>query len=68
MRSYIPLFFMLFTACKVQQPSSSDNGIPTAMVKAMRWQEAHPIQANAGSRGTDISMRMISSSRIVTCT
>lgn len=41
-------------ACKVRQNApSSDSTIPTALVRAMRWQEAHPIQAKAPTDWTN---------------
>jgi rhamnogalacturonyl hydrolase YesR len=54
--AFAPLLGALLpiAACKVRQPApSADGGIPAAMVKAMRWQEAHPIQAKSPTDWTN---------------
>ena len=49
----VVILLFLFTACKVQQPLSVTEDISTAMLKAMRWQEAHPIQAKSPTDWTN---------------
>jgi rhamnogalacturonyl hydrolase YesR len=52
---YHTLIFIsiIFSGCKVQQPAAKNGDIKTAMIKAMRWQEAHPIQAKSPTDWTN---------------
>jgi len=50
----LPAGLLLVAACKVRQPVAAAGGdIPSAMVRAMRWQEAHPIQAKSPTDWTN---------------
>jgi unsaturated rhamnogalacturonyl hydrolase len=53
MKRTLPFIFILLAACKVQQPVGKDAGIQDAMVRAMRWQEVHPIQAKSPTDWTN---------------
>lgn len=49
----IAFIFIFLTGCKVQQTTTNKGGIADAMLKAMRWQEANPIQAKSPTDWTN---------------
>lgn len=50
---FTALIFILVVGCKVQQPATNKKDMADVMINAMRWQEAHPIQAKSPTDWTN---------------